>query len=96
MTVLSIEHRVADYAMWKKMFDSDPLGRAASGVRGYAIYRPIDDPHLVVICMQFDSRDGADAFLVKLRRLWNQVGDRLGFNPGDVQARILDEVEREE
>jgi hypothetical protein len=34
MHVLRIEHDVAGYDAWKSMFDSDPLGRAQSGVQG--------------------------------------------------------------
>ena len=33
MYVLNYWHTVSDYAEWKKIFDSDPLGREASGVR---------------------------------------------------------------
>ena len=37
MYVLNYWHTVPDYAEWKKIFDSDPLGREASGVRRLSI-----------------------------------------------------------
>lgn len=97
MTSLIIQHRVADVDAWKKTFDSDPLGRAKSGVVGHAIYRPADDPNFVVMTLEFASRAEADAFLARLRVLWGQVGAKLGFGgPEGVQARILDEIEKVE
>ena len=48
MYVLNYWHTVSDYAEWKKIFDSDPLGREASGVRRVSIERPVDDEHTVI------------------------------------------------
>jgi len=56
-------HTVADYAEWKKVFDSDPLGREASGVLRYSIERPLDDEHTVIGELEFDSPDEAKTFV---------------------------------
>ena len=40
MYVLNYWHTVSDYAEWKKVFDSDPLGRAASGYADIASSAP--------------------------------------------------------
>ena len=55
MTILRIEHAVSDYGTWKAAFDSDPAGRAQSGVRRYRIMRPVDDPHYVMIDLEFEG-----------------------------------------
>jgi hypothetical protein len=41
MIVLQIEHSVPNYEAWKIAFESDPVNRKESGVRGYGIFRPI-------------------------------------------------------
>ncbi len=44
MVILHIEHPVSNFNFWKKAFDSDPVGRAKSGVKRYQVLRPWDDP----------------------------------------------------
>jgi hypothetical protein len=91
MPLLQIEHRVADYARWKGAFESDPVGREAGGVRAYRIARAMGDPDLVLIELEFDELDAAEAFAQRLRRLWADAGPRLGLeNP---TARVVDVVE---
>ena len=95
MSVLVIQHPVADFGDWKKAFENDPVGRAKNGVTRHVIYRTADDPDYVVVNLEFSSRDQAQLFLQALRELWRRVGDEIGFgSPDAVQTRILDEVER--
>ena len=94
MPILQIEHRVRDYAAWKQSFDSDPLGREQGGVKRYRILRPTDDPSYVVVDLEFDSADDAEAFQAKLRELWGRVEEKLGLE--GLRARILETVETKE
>jgi len=55
MTILRIEHAVRNFDVWKKTFDSDPLGRKKSGVWCYRILRPTDNPNYVMIDLEFDG-----------------------------------------
>lgn len=97
MSMIVIQHPVADFDAWKKAFDSDPVGRARNGVTGHAIFRPDDDLNYVVLNLEFSSLGQAQKFLPMLRELWKRAGDKIGFGgPEGVQARILDEVERVE
>ena len=89
-SILRIEHPVLDYAAWKAAFDSDPIGRAASGVRRYRIQRAVDDPDYVVIDLEFDSQHEAQAVLAALRTVWDRVTGTVMTNP---QARIVEPVE---
>lgn len=89
-SILRIEHPVLDYGAWKVAFDSDPIGRAASGVRRYRIQRAIDDPDYVVIDLEFDSHHQAQAVLAALRVVWDRVTGTVMTNP---QARIVEPVE---
>jgi hypothetical protein len=92
-SILRIQHPVLDYAAWKAAFDSDPIGRAASGVRRYQIQRAIDDPSYVMIDLEFDSHRQAQAVLAALRVVWDRVAGTIMTNP---QARIVEPVETKE
>ena len=89
MSILVIQHPIADFPAWKKAFDSDPAGRAEHGVIRHAIFRAVDDPRQVIINLEFRSREQAQAFLdlPALRAAWQ------GFGVEELQTRILDEVE---
>src|SRR5919198_1430003 len=78
--VLRIEHRVPDYESWKREgFDRDPIGREQSGARRYRVLRTADDPRLVAIELEFESRVAADAFSAALTEMWRGVRDRFGW-----------------
>lgn len=91
MPILRIEHPVPDFAAWKKAFDSDPLGRERSGVRRYHVLRPVDDPNYVLVDLEFDSRDEAEAMRAALTGMWRGV-EAQGLI-GSQRAQIIDTVE---
>jgi hypothetical protein len=92
--ILQIEHRVRSYDAWKSAFDSDPVGREQGGVRRYRILRPSDDPNYVLVELEFDGANEAEAFRTALRGLWERAGDDLGLE--SPQARIVETVESKE
>jgi hypothetical protein len=94
MPILLVEQRVPDFDAWKAAFDSDPVGREEGGVRRYRISRPIDDPNLVFVALEFDGSDEAEAFRGKLRALWSRIESE-GLVEGP-QASILEVVEAKE
>ncbi len=53
MPTLQIEHPVPNFDGWKKVFDSDPVGRPQAGVISYRICRKVDDPNYVIIDLEF-------------------------------------------
>ena len=90
-TILRIEHPVRDFNAWKKVFDSDPLGRKKSGVRRYRIWRLIDNPNYVLMDLEFDGSKEAEAFASALRILWGSPeGLKVMQNP---QLQIIEPVE---
>jgi hypothetical protein len=91
MPTLQIDHRCRDFDAWKAVFDSDPVGRTAAGVRSYRISRFADDPNHVVVDLEFDTDAEAEAFGEKLRALWRDAGPRLGLE--SPTARVLETVE---
>ncbi|HEX9483574.1 MAG TPA: hypothetical protein VF929_03300 [Gemmatimonadaceae bacterium] len=90
MLTVQIEHPIKDYDGWRSAFDRDPAQREASGVRRYRVNRPLDDPHYVMIELDFDTRDGAEAFVAKMRGIWQQVDGTLVTGP---RARVVDCIE---
>ena len=91
MYVLNYWHTVGDYAEWKKAFDSDPLGREASGIRRYSIERPLDDEHTVIGELEFDTLDEAETFAGRLQDLWNGIGSQVASNAGHRITEVLEQ-----
>jgi hypothetical protein len=86
--ILRIEHPVTDFDRWRQAFDSDPEGRERSGVRRYRIMRACEDQNFVLIDLEFDAPAPAEAFLTRLRRLWNRVDVM-----HDPEARVVELLE---
>jgi hypothetical protein len=93
MYVLNYWHTVVDYADWKKIYDTDPLGREASGVRRVSIERPIDDEHTVIGELEFDSLEEAKTFAGRLQEIWSGSASNVVSNAGH---RITEVVEQQE
>ena len=93
MPTVQIEHAIRDFDGWKVAFDRDPARRAAAGVRRYRIYRPVDDAHYVIIELDFDERQAAEAFVTTMRGIWRQVEGTVMTGP---RVRIVDCVEQHE
>ncbi len=91
MFILRIEHPVMDYSGWKKAFDSDPAGREKSGVRKYRILRPVDDPKYVMIDLEFDTKEHAEALLAAMRKVWGEVQGKIIMNPIAKITEVADE-----
>ncbi len=89
MYVLNYWHTVSDYSEWKKLFDSDPLGREASGVRRVSIERPVDDENTVIGELEFDSLGEAETFAGRLQEVWNGAGSSTVSNAGHRITEVL-------
>jgi hypothetical protein len=64
-----MRYELDDYNAWRSIFDRDPLDRKGSGVRSYRISRDVDNASAVLVDLDFDSLDEANAFHVRLRAL---------------------------
>ena len=89
MYVLNYWHTVPDYEAWKKVFDTDPLGREASGVRRLSIERPIDDEHQVIGELEFDSLSEAETFAGRLQEVWKGLGSSVVSDAGHRITEVL-------
>ena len=90
MITLRIEHKIANYDGWKKAFESDPINRKQSGVKRYRIYRPEDDDKFVIIDLDFDNLEQAQATQNALQNIFPKIEGAIVFG---VKLRILKVVE---
>jgi ribose 5-phosphate isomerase len=81
MITLRIEHKIASYDSWKKAFDSDPINRKQSGVKRYRIYRPVDNDEFVIIDLDFDNLEQAQATQTALHKMFGMIEGKLIFGP---------------
>jgi len=90
MPIVRIEHSVPNFEGWRQAFDRDPADRKGSGVRRYQILRSSDDPNFVMVDLEFDDLNQAEAFLEKMQRIWNGPGKAVMRDP---RARIAERLE---
>ncbi|AXJ10609.1 hypothetical protein [Arthrobacter sp. PM3] len=89
MYTLQIEHGIKDFGVWKAAFDRDPVGRSASGVRACRICTPVDDPHYIVVELDFEHRPQAESFLARLHAtVWNSAAAAPALH-GTPRTRLL-------
>lgn len=90
MSTLHIEHPITDFETWSAAFSRFAEVRRQAGVRAERIQRPIDDQKYVVIDLDFDTADGAQAFLTFLEtNVWANKANAPAL-AGDPQTKILE------
>jgi hypothetical protein len=71
MPTLHIQHAVTDFETWTAAFQRFADVRRDAGVRTQRVQRPVDDPNYVVIDLDFDTTDQAEALLLFLKaKVW--------------------------
>lgn len=63
VTHMHVGFRVEDYERWKTGYDASLEQRKASGEVSYAVYRNVDDPHVVTVISVQQSADKVQAFI---------------------------------
>jgi quinol monooxygenase YgiN len=93
MAIVQIEHAVRDFDAWKAAFDSGPASREESGVQRYRILRPLDDPHYIMVELEFEDTHQAESFIAAMQEVWDSLDYRVIESP---RARIVHAVETRE
>ena len=62
MATLFVRHTVADYAAWRRIFDSFAPTQAAMGVTDKAVYQAADDANEITVMHDFATVEEAKAF----------------------------------
>jgi quinol monooxygenase YgiN len=89
-TVTLVHHRVADYNAWRSVYDGVRELQRDGGVRYQRVMRGADDPDMIVVVHEFDSRESAQAFFDNpaLRDAMGQAGvDMASF-----QLEVLEDL----
>jgi len=96
MTTLRMEHAIHDYDLWKTAFDGFADVRAKAGVRAFTIHRPVDNPKYLMLDLEFDTTERADAFSTFLEQnVWSSPTSSPGL-AGVPPTQILDLIRKEE
>ena len=90
MVTLHIEHRITDFDTWTSAFNRFADVRRDAGVRGQRVQRPVDDPTYVVIDLDFDTTDEAEAFLRFLNTNVWAIQDNSPALAGTPETMILE------
>lgn len=89
MPTLHIEHPITDFETWSSAFDRFADVRDQAGVRSHRIQQPVDDPKFVVIDLDFDTNEAAQAFLGFLKTtVWGNQANAPAL-AGDPRTMIL-------
>lgn len=62
MDFLIVKHEVADFAKWRKVFDSHAEAQRKAGLHILNVMRDADNPNLVVSFFSVEDRNRARAF----------------------------------
>jgi hypothetical protein len=62
MFTLTIEHAITDFPTWKVAFDRFADARNRAGVLAHRIRRPVDDRQYLIIELDFETNESAEAF----------------------------------
>jgi hypothetical protein len=92
MFTLSIEHEITDFSAWRSAFDQFADARARGGVTGDRIRRPVDNPHHLIIDLDFQTREHAEAFRQFLTTVVWSNSDASPALVGPPTARVLEPV----
>jgi hypothetical protein len=85
--VMSLE--ADDYDEWKKVFDSDPVGRKAVA-KGHVILRAADNPNQIFLRIEYPSVEDAQTFRERL--LASGVLDRFPQTLPPTVTELAEEV----
>ncbi len=76
MTTLFVRHQVADYAKWRKAYDTFAPTQQRLGVKAQAVYRAADNPNDVTVTHEFAALEAAQQFAASddLRNAMSDAG----------------------
>ena len=92
MPTLLIEHSISDFNLWQDAFMRFAARRVEAGVIRERILQPVDDPHYVLIDLDFATLEEARGFLQFLEsQVWSTPANSPAL-VGSPRARIAVEA----
>jgi len=93
MPTLHIEHAITDRDVWIGAFARFAEARRNAGVVTQRVRQPVDDPHYIVVDLEFDTLQEAESFKTFLESVVWQSADLSPGLGGAPAARVLDDVD---
>ena len=93
MASLHIEHPITDLATWTAAFNALAEIRREAGVQTEQVRHPAGDPTFIVVDLEFDTIDRAEAFHQFLRSQVWAVPENAPALAGKPVAKVLERVE---
>ena len=93
MPTLHIEHPITDFETWASAFARFSDHRRAAGVRAERVQRPVGNRSHVVIDLEFDTTDEAEAFLAFLKATVWGIRENAPALAGTPETAILEPVD---
>lgn len=91
MTTLHIQHPITDIETWTGAFNRMADVRRNAGVLAARVQSPVDDPHYIVIDLDFDTTAAAGTFLDFLKtQVWGT--ENAPALAGKAETMILETV----
>lgn len=93
MVTLHIEHPITDLETWLGAFNNFAEARRNAGVQSQRVRQPVGDPHSIVVDLEFEDVEAAEAFKGFLETVVWQSRDLSPGLDGTPNARVLDDVD---
>ena len=93
MPTLHIEHAITDLHTWLDAFGRFAEARENAGVGRQRVRQPVDDPKYIVVDLEFETVQAAEAFKGFLETVVWQSKDLSPGLGGEPIARILEDVD---
>lgn len=77
----------------EKSFRKWPCEQKKSGVKRYRIQRPVNEPGIVIVELDFDTMEELQSTHQTLQNLWNKVQGSIILTP---KTRVIELVESKE
>jgi hypothetical protein len=95
MPTLHIEHAITDFSTWLAAFGRVADAQRNAGVRDERVHQPVGDPHYVIVDLDFDPVDEANAFLQFLETVvWSSPANAPAL-AGSPRALVLERAPAE-
>jgi hypothetical protein len=92
MATLHIEHGITDLDTWLGAFGRFGEAREKAGVKAQRVHQPVDDDRYILVELDFDTAEQAEAFKGFLEtNVWSNPEASPGLD-GAPRARVLNEV----
>jgi hypothetical protein len=92
MATLHIEHGITDLDTWLAAFGRFGEAREKAGVKAQRVHQPVDDDRYILVELDFDTAEQAEAFKGFLEtNVWSNPEASPGLD-GTPRARVLNEV----